>query len=480
VRSKFSKPDTSFWIFTASVLILLTVPKLVRDGMFLDGMLYTSVAHNLGNGTGTFWQPVFSPFWSNAGSGFFHEHPPLALGIQALFFKVLGDSMYVERFYIFLTMTITAFLIAAVWRIIFRGNESIRGMAWLPVLLWFLIPTVPWSYSNNMMENTMGLFALAGVLFSLRGCEKEKNSFVSFALSGLFIFMATMSKGVPGFFPIAVPFIYWLIFRKGNFYRPVLQTLIVVLVPAIAYFILFRIPESRESLMFYVKARLLQRIDESPTVTNRLYVFGRVFSELAPLLALTAIAFILLRLKRNELMKKINFRYAAFFFLAGLAASAPLAMTMVQRGFYLVPSFPYFAIAFSVLFAPAAFETRNKILSGTKSLAILKYSGFALIIVALILSIILRSEPVRDKKVLHDVHLIGHAIPGRSAITVSDGLYGANYSLECYFIRYYNIALHINEPEKYLLALKEGEKPDTTVFSRVKLDTRVYDLYEKR
>lgn len=478
-REKFASPDFPFSLFTASLLILLTVPRLIRDGMFLDGMLYTSVSHNLGRGIGTFWQPVFSPFYSNSGSQFFHEHPPLALGIQSLFFKFLGDSMYVERLYIFLTMCITAFLITAVWRNAFRENENIRRMAWLPVLLWFLIPSASWSYSNNMMENTMGLFALAAVLFAFRGCEKEKNSFLLFLAAGLFVFLATMSKGVPGFFPLGIPLIYWIIFRKGNFFRPLFQTIIVISIPAIAYFILFSFPGSRESLEFYVKARLLQRIEDAPTVTSHLYIFGRLFSELIPLLIITAFTLIWVKLKRKNLMKEINLRYALFFFVAGLSASAPLALTMVQRGFYLVPSFPYFAIAFSLLLAPAISVLRTRILSNGKSLSFLKYSGYSLILIAIIVSAVLHGEPVRDKKLLHDVHLIGHTIPHGSAITINDEI-SQNYSLECYFIRYYDIGLHINEPEQYLLSLKEAEKPDTTIFSRLKLDTRVYDLYKKK
>ena len=106
--------DLPFWLFTIGIMFLLTLPTLIQDGMFLDGILYTSVSHNLSQGIGTFWFPVASPSWQMAGSVFFHEHPPLVFGIQSMFFKVFGDSMYVERFYIFLTMCITALLIKVI------------------------------------------------------------------------------------------------------------------------------------------------------------------------------------------------------------------------------------------------------------------------------------------------------------------------------------------------------------------------------
>ena len=87
----------------------------------MDGMLYTSVAHNLGNGIGTFWFPQFS-LHNLAGLNAFHEQPPLVFGIQAIFFKIFGDSMYVERVYTFITICITAFLINLLWKEIYKNN----------------------------------------------------------------------------------------------------------------------------------------------------------------------------------------------------------------------------------------------------------------------------------------------------------------------------------------------------------------------
>lgn len=193
--------ELPFWLFSFSILIVLTVPKLIQDGMFLDGMLYTCVSHNLANGLGTFWEPFFSPSYYNAGSPAFHEHPPLVFGIQSMFFRILGDSMYVERLYIFLTMCITAWLIHLLWKEIFSGQDRIRSISWLPVIFWIIIPTSFWAYSNNMMENTMSLFDISAVLFIYRSLNSEKDRPGLLLIAGFFIFLATFSKGVPGFFP---------------------------------------------------------------------------------------------------------------------------------------------------------------------------------------------------------------------------------------------------------------------------------------
>ena len=75
-----------FWIATLALFIGLIVSVLIQDGMFMDGMLYTNVAKNLGNGIGTFWNPISSETWMADGRATFHEHPPLVFGIQSVFF----------------------------------------------------------------------------------------------------------------------------------------------------------------------------------------------------------------------------------------------------------------------------------------------------------------------------------------------------------------------------------------------------------
>ena len=171
-----------FWLLISGLMILLTVPKLIQDGMFLDAMLYTCVSHNLSNGIGTFWFPQYSPSLFS-GYPFFLEHPPLVFGIQALFFRLLGDSMYVERLYVFLTMCITAFLIGRLWKDIYKDEEGLNGISWLPVLFWIAIPTWFWSYSNNMMENTMTIFDLCAVILIYRASRSEKIMYMRMTVS---------------------------------------------------------------------------------------------------------------------------------------------------------------------------------------------------------------------------------------------------------------------------------------------------------
>lgn len=479
IKKYFSSKDLPFWLLTYSVLILCTVPKLIQDGMFLDSMLYTCVSHNMGNGTGTFWSPVFSPSYHNAGSNFFHEQPPLVFGIQSIFFKVLGDSMYVERFYTFLTMCITAFSVKVLWNYIFKNEENFKTISWLPVIFWITIPSSIWSYSNNMMENSMGIFTIGAVIFIYKSVESEKHEITTLLLSGLFVFLATMSKGVPGLFPLAVPFLYWIIFRKKSFTSVLFQTLIIISVPVILYFILFNIPESRESLKFYVTKRLLVRINDAPTVASRFYIFKRILTELMPQIILTIIIISVIKLKKIKVVLFSNRKLSLLFFLTGLAAAAPLALTLVQRGFYLVPSFPYFALGFSILIAPVVLNIRETVISNPEKFRIYKILSIILFLFAIGFSLMQKGKTQRDRDILHDVYAIGNTIPVKSELTVNREI-ADNYPLECYFMRYFSISFYLDIPKTYLLIRKTTESDIPKDFEKLKIDTRVYDVYMKK
>ena len=58
---------TPFRILTLAAFIGLILPMSIQDGMFLDGLVYATVSHNLANGLGSFWHPNFS-------ATFFHDY----------------------------------------------------------------------------------------------------------------------------------------------------------------------------------------------------------------------------------------------------------------------------------------------------------------------------------------------------------------------------------------------------------------------
>ncbi|HEX4415031.1 MAG TPA: hypothetical protein VH107_15450, partial [Lacipirellulaceae bacterium] len=171
------------WLLTIAVIVCRLLPMSVQTGMFFDGVTYATIARNMAVGIGDFWHPMIlaksmsddsstavksasADASSNANTAecsttdacsdeAFYEHPPLALWLESLFFRLFGDHYWVEKLYSALTAIGTAALIAALWRLLLRDRPDLAEHTWLPVLLWAAIPTWAWLFGSNMLENTL-------------------------------------------------------------------------------------------------------------------------------------------------------------------------------------------------------------------------------------------------------------------------------------------------------------------------------------
>ncbi len=469
-----------FWIFSLSVVFGLTLPVLIQDAMFQDAMLYSSVSHNLSQGIGTFWFPQYSKL-NIAGLSSFHEHPPLVFGVQSLFFKVLGSSIYVERFYTLLMIVLTVILINHLWKMLFLPSDGQRQLGWLAVLFWISIPVCFWSYRSNMMENTMAIFDLLAVIFFLHTVRSGKNKWLWLAASGLMIFLASFSKGVPGLFPLAAPFIYWIVWKENSFSGCVRQTLILTAVPILIYIILTLFPESRESLYNYVFKRLLMRVDVMPTADYRLEILWRLVKEMIPLIIMVAIVLIITGYRKAASGISDNLRKIIFFMLIGLSGSAPMTLTMVQKGWYLTPAFPYFAIGFAMIISPIISGWVERINPNKRGFAIFRLITLLLVLGVIIITASQYGNVSRERDTVADVYEIGKVVPRQSALTCEPDLYDEyNFILEGFLVRYFNISLDPNEHNDFYLKQKSSSAIVPDGYEPVDISLKKFELYRKR
>ena len=89
ICSNVVKGWSVLWMFSSALFILLVLMPLMRQGMFLDGVTYAAIAKNLSLNHGSIWQP----FYSETCFPVFYEHPPLAIYLESLFFRVLGQQI---------------------------------------------------------------------------------------------------------------------------------------------------------------------------------------------------------------------------------------------------------------------------------------------------------------------------------------------------------------------------------------------------
>ena len=470
------KRHLPFWLIIISAFFIMVIRDLFRDGMFMDGMLYVTVAHNLANGLGTFWHPNFS----QTSMSVFHEQPPLMFGIEALFFKLLGSSMYVERIYELIVALITAFLICKLWDCFFSGKPE-NNLAWLPVLFWHSVPVCCWAFVNNVEEPTMGMFELGGMLFICKSFAQNNKTFLNLGIAALMIFGASLCKGFQGLFPLGAIFLYWAVFRKISFTRMMAQTVFLLALIVAFYGIILLNETVRSSFTMYFNRRIIVAFTDSMFSGNdRFGILKRLFSELIPAFILLLGGTIFFRLKKMNLaLYKNNRQIALWFFLVALSGTLPLMLTLEQSGFYFVPALPYFAMGFATLLSPFVSKLIEQINTGSMKFKLYRSSTWLILAVAVVFSLFtIIYIPKRDNQMLHDVSCTGTVITKGSVIGIPAEL-ESEWSLLTYFSRYYFISLDASSARhKYFLfennldrkLIPEGYEP-------VNLPTQKYDLY---
>jgi 4-amino-4-deoxy-L-arabinose transferase-like glycosyltransferase len=483
--AKYHHAQFPFWVFTWAVFVIAILPSLIQDGMFIDGTQYAVVSKNFANGLGTFWFPHITQNWEVMGSNVFLENPPLVYAIQGMFFKVFGDGMYTERIYCLFTALLAAFLMVRIWKLVTRGKKQLQELAWLPVLIWVSMPLVFRSYQMNLQENTMGVFVLASVYAVLAGLEKQRYSYLYMILGGALVFLATLCKGVTGLFPLVTVAMYWISGGKIKFQKVILFSLVLLLVPVVLYMVVLLNDNAYESLSFYFRARLVERINNDPVQDSHFHIVFELFLELLPAILVSFILFLTRRSKINTGEHLKERRFILFFLLLGLSGSLPLALTLVQRAFYLVPSLPFFAMAFALFIIPYALDLLQKLSEHTPGFKLFRMFAISLLMGGIVYTGFQAGKSERDHDILHDTYLMGEIIEDGSrvhleaAYSPSDSL--RHWNLELYLARYFNISLGASlEDTRYLIYFEDGIPPDQTLFEPVPLDTRTYSLYRKQ
>jgi hypothetical protein len=195
-------------------------------------------------------------------------------------------------------------------------------MGWLALILWIITPTAIWSYANNMIENTLGIFTLASVMISYRTFPASGQSHQALAALRLADLFCYTDERHPGILSVAAPLLYHLVTGKIGKLRTFWHTMILVAVPMIIYVVLYVLPESRESLSTYFFKRALHRIKDVPTVGNRFYIVGHLLMELIPHAILLLILVMAAGKARLKNAISSQGREAAFFICVGLSASS--------------------------------------------------------------------------------------------------------------------------------------------------------------
>lgn len=474
-----------WWIFVLGYFLVVYVPRLVMEGMFGDGLTYSSIGRNMAIGKGTFWAPYFSSsFWLPFNTTeVFYEHPPLAMFFQSLLFRLFGDHLFVEKIYSLLVCLVCIYVLSKLWKLIFEGSEWSRW-DWLPVLVWLGMPEVEWTVPNNMLDDTQAMFCLIAAYLFLFAIKNETKTWVAF-LAGISIFLGFLSKGPVSLFVLSIPvFAFaipanrWLVWYAGGFLF--LGTVIPLLM---CYFY----PPANVFLTHYIEQQFLSALmgkreitDASDSFWGHFHIFKAIYTQIFTGIISVAIAIALVAWRKGlkGLMVQYNALFLYFLMFSGLAVagSFPIALSLKQADYYLLPSTPFYGMAIALLLVIFL----QKLQDWTwQRLSLQKITGMVAIWLCFSIGFALFhiGKPRKyEKDIIHDLPLLCKYIPLSSKVWVCDAMI-TDFTIHTYLQRYFRVELTNDPSESRFFLTQEGCSPPDKSFEKVNEPFEKFSLY---
>ena len=460
-----------FYIAILTIFLGICSPFLFTYGMFLDGTTYAAIARNLALGKGSFWMPHYTETLFST----FYEHPPLALWLESLFFRVLGTSILVERFYSVLSILIIGFLIVKIWKEITAETDT----AWFPLLLFICFPIITWTATNNMLENTMSIFICSSVFFYLKAIRKKKHYFT--ILSGLALCLGTLCKGIVAFFPWTFPFWIWLFSKQIPFKQVVRDTFILVISTLLPLILLY-ISSADAKLFFdtYLTNQLFSSVSGMrETTESRFFILKKLWENSIICLVLAAGILLVQIVKKKTVLMKKQVKNSLVFFALSLCGILPIMLSLKQSGYYIVPAYPFLAIALALPFQAFIKEWHGKINHSSKGFLVFKIISCVLFVSVIVFSVSQKGKIGRDKAHLLLVFECSKYISSNTTISIDAEMY-SDWRLHAYFARYNSISLDCDNKHPFYLHNQDFSLPQLDEEYVHLIDIEHYTLLKKR
>ncbi len=463
--------ETPFYIFLLGVFLLLISPALLSHGMFMDGMMYAAISHNMSEGLGTFWTPYFTASYGTE----FYGHPPLAFGILSSCYKIFGDAFFIEKLYSLATWLLVAVGMVRIWKFFKLKN------AWFPLLLLMTMTRVYWAATNNMLENTLAVFVIFSVYFFLKSTERK---FIFLLLSGVFAALGFLTKGPVALFIWGFPFFYQLIYMRKPFSKALLSSVALMAITVAALALVYSSSSAAmNNLKNYFDLQIVNSLAHVETVESRWFIVIYLLGEISFPLILTSLSILVWKIKKiNNLRNETTTRLSLAFILAALSGVVPMMISLKQSGFYTLPTFPLFALAFAFFLYPKFEQLLQKFNAGTGIKNIFGVIAWSTLFAAVVVNSLYFNTTYRDEEKLDDMHQSIKYMEPDDKVGLNHEL-AMDWSLIAYFQRYYGLCLE-HDPE-YANAYQLSDSTGLTDlasrnFVQISRNTKTYHLYRRK
>jgi hypothetical protein len=331
-----------------------------------------------------------------------------------------------------------------------------------------------------MIEILLSVFTLLAVFFTLKALLKTQRLFINLILSGLFVFAAFLTKGLPGLFPLATIPLFYVITKSITLRQLFLYTLIMSAIPILCYFLIIGLSQdAKQSLQFYINERLLNRVNTTATTNYRLSIIVDLIVELLLPVFLIIVTITFARKKTNAIViQKNDIHYALLFLCLGLSGSLPLMITMVQKSFYFVPSLPFFTLTLAFTSYRYVVPLINLLsIPSLKKLKIIAYTFFA---TSILFSLLQIRKIRRDSEKLTDIEYLGGYLKNESVVSVDNDAY-FDWSFQFYIYRKYAINLDPrNRHRTYIITKTDTSERLLKDYKKIELPLKQFKLYKQK
>lgn len=462
--------NTPFYIFILAFFVIMIGPYLLSHGMFMDGIIYATVSNNLANGVGSFSDLAFS----ETDLLHFREHPPLAFWIQSFFYNFFGDSYVIEKIYSAFMFIVTGLIIRQIWILLTNHKK----LAWLPLLFWVSIPIITQAARNNLLENTMMVFTTAALYFLIKA---DKKAVINLVLAGFMIYLGFITKGFVALFLWSFPFWLFVFEKEKSFLKFIKNMGLLVLFTALPFLLLSLIyPASYTYLLDYFDIQVANSLLNVQTVDSRFWIIGKLVQELITPLILLIVVYAGSKLLKIQPATNSDHKITFVLFAVALSGVLPIIISLKQSGFYIIPAYPIFALAFALLCKNKVAQLYEKLKTtqiGYKLFAIISATGLA---VGLLLIIVNAGEYSRDAEKLEDIEKIAKIV-GDHSILQAEATIRSDWSSKSYLNRYYKISLKLTSKPtgRYYLTTK-SISTDLEQYTLKDSTTVYFNLYERK
>ncbi len=466
------------YFFLFFIICSTIITALYKHGLFGDGLMYLTVAFNRFKGYGNFWHQHYS----KTAMPFFCEQPPLYFETLFGFYKLFNGQEYAEKIFTIFLLALSVLFTALIWNNLNKNTKIYKQLSWLPSFLLLTVPVYNWAYCNQVIETmVVPLCLLEFYVLLLLLEDKRKLNYILLFGSIILISMGLLiTKGIQSIFLLAAPFLFFLLNKPKGKKAVLVGILTTAFFIGTCVLLYYNNDGTKDWVSCYVNKRLVATFNHvGATTTYHAEIIIRYFTELIPVLLFFIVISIYLKIANKysfqlQLKNLFSDKNNLWLFLISVSASLPLAVTLEQRGFYLVPSFPFVIMALTNMYKRYIFYFLGKLFYNKQ------VTNISLVVLSLSSVIFFFTQYKtykNDEGMLKDITRLKKIIPYGQTIRIDSSMWNM-FALHSYLKKYNDNNLSITDTNTtYFILNKNNSASVPKKYIKLQMKTYWFDIY---